>query len=625
MRPKRLWCLLFLSLFLGCRGAETSHPQDGPVETEASEKPVAQESVSDEAALESVELPDLQQTESSVAEQLRERHGAVLELLADHSGTPGDDPEFDQRLAAAFGDLGRLFQAYQLRGAAATCYRNAETLSEGAFEWPYYLGVLAQAEGDLEGALQSLGLALERRPEDPAANLRMAQVLLEQNRLDEAQERFERVQNPSQARAYSRLGQGRVAALRGQHQAAIDHFEEALRLQPTANRVYYDLAQSYRQLGDLETAEEQLARFGGVEVLFPDPLVDELDRQRTGVVAALRRAGQAVLDGRIDEALEEYKTALELDPDDVETRRVYGLVLGHRDPEAGLEQLREARRRAPENASVHLSEGQLLYQNRQNQQAIEPLQTAVRLAPDLPEARLQLAAAHLALGQHEIAFEQYGIFLGLVPDNPQVRREHARLAFQLGDLEAAAQDFEFLLRQNPRAPDLLLALAEVYSSLQRHRDAAAQIVLAVEEQPNEPALRLLEADYLVRAQDFQDAMERLEAAHEQFPQDPEIAHVLGRLLATHPDPDQRRPTRALQLIEAAFEAQRSPYYAETLAMALAAAGRFTEATEWQQAILAEAHQSQDPQLVHRLQTNLTRYRQDQAAVNPWAPESKELP
>ena len=63
----------------------------------------------------------------------------------------------------------------------------------------------------------------------------------------------------------------------------------------------------------------------------------------------------------------------------------------------------------------------------------------------------------------------------------------------------------------------------------------------------------------------------------------------------------------LELAAALFEAERSFEHAETLAMALAAVGRFADAAELQRSLVAQLPAEVDPGLRGRLVENLGRY------------------
>ena len=63
-----------------------------------------------------------------------------------------------------------------------------------------------------------------------------------------------------------------MAVADGDHAAAIEQFEQALAVEPSASEIHYPLAQSYRKLGNLDKAREHLGQRGEGEVRYPDPL-----------------------------------------------------------------------------------------------------------------------------------------------------------------------------------------------------------------------------------------------------------------------------------------------------------------------------------------------------------------
>ena len=71
----------------------------------------------------------------------------------------------------------------------------------------------------------------------------------------------------------------------------------------------------------------------------------------------------------------------------------------------------------------------------------------------------------------------------------------------------------------------------------------------------------------------------------------------------------RDPARSLEYAQRAFEQSRAPQHAETVALCLSAVGRFDEAVELQERLLAEAGQQRaDAAERTRLADNLKRYR-----------------
>ena len=124
-------------------------------------------------ALQPVPFPDLSRMEPVVQQQLSDARSSLEARLKQPGAT-------NQQLSEHFGSLGNLYHTYVVLEAAAACYRNAHALEPEEFRWPYYLGKVYE-EGKLAEAAASLRAALAIRPDDPAAQLSLAEVLLDQN------------------------------------------------------------------------------------------------------------------------------------------------------------------------------------------------------------------------------------------------------------------------------------------------------------------------------------------------------------------------------------------------------------------------------------------------------------
>ena len=106
--------------------------------------------------------PSLEGMEPKVREQLRTTLDEVRRLRRS-SSTPTE-------LGNAYGELGRLYLAYDLTEPAAACLRNASRLADRDLRWAYLLGTIAQAERRLEEAEKSFHAALGLDPNDPDWN-----------------------------------------------------------------------------------------------------------------------------------------------------------------------------------------------------------------------------------------------------------------------------------------------------------------------------------------------------------------------------------------------------------------------------------------------------------------------
>jgi Flp pilus assembly protein TadD len=142
----------------------------------------------------------------------------------------------------------------------------------------------------------------------------------------------------------------------------------------------------------------------------------------------------------------------------------------------------------------------------------------------------------------------------------------------------------------------------------RFAEAVAELDRLIEVQPANTQARLEQMSALVLAGDFDGALRRLEEALTVLPESPEIKFNLSRLLACGPDRAARDGIRAVLLARELTAAAPNLLHLETLAMALAEAGRFDEAAETQQQLVDRARGAGNQALADRLAVSLELYR-----------------
>jgi tetratricopeptide (TPR) repeat protein len=167
----------------------------------------------------------------------------------------------------------------------------------------YYLGYAAREQGDDEAAL-----AWYRKVEAgdywSQSQLRLAEILIQQDKLDEMQDHMQtlRLKNPDQAVQFYLL-EGQVLSDAGLQQSAYDLYTKALAENPDTEDLLYARALTAEKLGDLEGAERDMRR-----ILANDP-----DNVRT-----MNALGYTLADktDRYDEALGYITSAYQKTPDD---------------------------------------------------------------------------------------------------------------------------------------------------------------------------------------------------------------------------------------------------------------------------------------------------------------------
>ena len=363
---------------IACQGA---HAQ-----SESSEIPPARE------GLHTVPLPRLDGLEAAVSDQIREQRRAFEALSAAGRVSGG-------KLASGYGDLGRLFHAYEFFDSAEMSYLNATRLAPGDVTWVHLLGYLYQQTGRLEDAASRFEQAIRLQPEDRAATVRLAQVYLGLNRLREARELFDSVATifPTLARN----GLGEIALRERRYEEAVGHFRAVLERAPQASSIHYSLAMAYRGLGRLDEARSHLKQRGNGGINVGDPIADGLQslvRGERGLVARGRRAYEA---GQYKEAAAAFAQAIKSAPGSVTARVNLGLT--------------------------HMQLGNTV-------EAVALLSKAFELAPDDPDAARELLRALLRLRRVDDA-------IGVLSKSRSINRDDEETVVSLAILLAEQSRF----------------------------------------------------------------------------------------------------------------------------------------------------------------------------------------
>ena len=275
-----------------------------------------------------------------------------------------------------------------------------------------------------------------------------AQLLLQQQRLDEAKTAFEAICRASSRDWESWNLLGAIHGMRGELEDAARCFQKALRIEPNAVGVLNNLGNTLFLLGRSEEAETQyrkalrlmphyaealtnlgnlLARKGDAEqaeALYRQALQHNLNH-----TDAHSNLGKLLHDqGKHAEALECYGRALRLQPQHFDAR--YNLVstlLIMRDLANAEAHARTLAQLQPNDPRTWLSLGAVFTQQKRYADAVEALRRATTLNPNHVDAHFNLGLAHRALQDNPSATAALRKTLELDP-------EHASAAYFLAML-----------------------------------------------------------------------------------------------------------------------------------------------------------------------------------------------
>ena len=159
--------------------------------------------------------------------------------------------------------------------------------------------------------------------------------------------------------------------------------------------------------------------------------------------------------GRVDEALDHYRRAIELQPD-------YAPAFNN----MGISLVQKGR----------LDDGVIAYER------------AIALRPDYPEAHYNLADARLKQNRPDAAASQLQVVLKSLPESVEAHNNLGIALATEGRLQDAVAEFNQSLQIDPRSAKAHRNLGDVLATLSRHNEAVEHLRRAIEIEPSDGAL-----------------------------------------------------------------------------------------------------------------------------------------
>ena len=154
--------------------------------------------------------------------------------------------------------------------------------------------------------------------------------------------------------------------------------------------------------------------------------------------------------GQIDEALAHFRKTLEIDPDFVEARDNLGRLLAGRGQfDEAVVQYRKALEIDPDYAEAHDDLGQALFQQGLPDEAAEHFRKAVDIKPDFAEAHNNLALVLVKREQFDEALAHYHKALDIKPDYAAAHFNLGMALAERGQFDEAIAHFQRALEINP--------------------------------------------------------------------------------------------------------------------------------------------------------------------------------
>ena len=351
---------------------------------------------------------------------------------------------------------------------------------------------------------------------------------------------------------------GRAAASRDELDAAIEYFQEALRVKPDFVEPHTPLGIVLGRKGRHDEAEHHFRLAIAGKPGFAEA------HYNLGITLAQQ--------GRADEAIASYRRALQLDPLNAAAHNNFGAALASQGQlDQALQHYRQALELRPDYAEARLNLGLALQAKGQKAEGIAHLQQALADNPNSPETLSNLGNALLARGHIEDAIARYNQALRIRPDLAETRYNLGNALKANGKLSAAEREYREALRLRPGYAEAHSNLASVLAARRRPAEAIVHYRRAADLQPNSAQARFNLAaahsnlaNNLLSENRVDEAIRNYRRALEAKPGFPEAHYNLGVALGSSGRVDDalHHFRRALELRPGYPEAHR--YLATTL-------------------------------------------------------------
>ncbi len=194
--------------------------------------------------------------------------------------------------------------------------------------------------------------------------------------------------------------------------------------------------------------------------------------------------------GRVEEAIQEYMTALKLKPDYLEAHQNLGGTYakqGHL--EEAIQEYLTAIRLQPDYPGTHNNLGLAYYDQERLEEAIQEYMTALKLKPDFAEAHYNLGLVYYNQGRWDEAIKEYMAALKLKPDYIEAHQNLAGVYYNQGRWDEAIQELMIALRLNPNLADAYYNLGNIYKAKGLKDEAKREFETVLEIRPNDPKAR----------------------------------------------------------------------------------------------------------------------------------------
>jgi tetratricopeptide (TPR) repeat protein len=323
--------------------------------------------------------------------------------------------------------------------------------------------------------------------------------------------------------------------------------------------------------------------------------------------------------GMVDEGIDHYQKALEINPSRAEAYINLGAALLKKGKvDEAIAQYQKALQLVPRFAAAHNNLGNIYRQMGRLDEAIAQFQEALQIDPNVASHHFNLGLALFQKGKADEAIAQYHQALALNEDDAETHYSLGNALRQKGRVDDAIAQYRQALQIRPDYADACNNLGNALLQQGQVDEAIIQLESALEINPRYARAHSNLGNALLKKGDVAGAIGHFQEAAKIEPGNPVVRNNLAWLLATFPQASLRNGHEAVEVARQANELTggENPVILRTLAAAYAEAGRFPEAVETAQHALRAAEVKSNARLIAQLKDELKLFQADTPYHSP---------
>ena len=240
----------------------------------------------------------------------------------------------------AWGKLAMVLHGNGFRDQAFHCYAVAAELDNKDPRWPHLQAVILMAGNDSSLAIPYLEKAAELTSVNSLPRAKLADLLMNQGRFEEAATQFHKVLSVSPDEPHALFGLGQLAITRQQYKDALRYLDPVANHPNCRKRTAALRATAYERLGDQTAADNERQRMLELpdDAAWPDNRMDQVNRFYAGLLARLKQASHLAQRGQLDQTVDLLKSTVKAYPKSHTAWGFLGKGLGDLKDYAGAEQ-----------------------------------------------------------------------------------------------------------------------------------------------------------------------------------------------------------------------------------------------------------------------------------------------